>query len=92
MCSWLVKYRWDSAFLTGISRNVCIDTFRPYQLCKHQYGWCEAKTFPEQKDELSSGTAIIPFTMHTQGSATSTFLLGFMEQPEGESEATMWQQ
>lgn len=23
-----------------IFRNVCIDTFNPFQLCKHQYGWC----------------------------------------------------
>lgn len=45
----------------------------------------------KKKDERSSGTAIILFTMHAHDGVTSTFLISSMQQQAGGSEATLWQ-
>lgn len=43
----------------------------------------------QKKGEFSSGTAITLFTTHAQDSVTSTFLIGFLSQLDGEGKATM---
>lgn len=79
-----MKYRWSYASLTPALQSLEISalTLSIRTSCVNT-NTVSVKTFPEKKDQLSSGTAIILFTMHAHDGVTSTFLTVFAQRQAG---------
>lgn len=91
--SWFIKYRWSSAFLTLALKSLDISAMT-VSICTScvNTNMVGVKTFvkkKKEKDERSSGPAIILFTMDTHDGVTSTFLISrnFTQQRAGEGGA-----